>query len=65
MKDNVGQFNKKYPIGTKVLYFPIFGRQGFKKAETTTEAVTMCGMPMIGLNIGGGGYAIRNIEIDN
>lgn len=65
MKITIKQFNKKYPVGTKVLYFPVFGRQDFKKATTTSGAYEMCTMPMVGLDIGGGGYCLRNIEIDN
>jgi hypothetical protein len=62
MKTTVKKFNQSYPIGTEVLYFPIYGSQNFKKAVTTSEAYDHFGIPIVGLDIGGGGYCLRNIE---
>lgn len=64
MKITAEEFNKEYPIGTKVLYFPVYGCQKYKMAKTTSKAwVLGDGTSVVKLNIGAGGYILRNIEI--
>jgi len=60
------QFNKLYPVGTKVKYFPICTDEtNYKEAVTTTPAWTLGhGEPVVSLSIGGGGYVFRNIFVE-
>ena len=61
----INQFNKLYPIGTKVKYYPIRSNpKKFVMAETTTPAWQLAsGANVVGLNCGAGGYFFNNIEV--
>jgi hypothetical protein len=64
VKITAEEFNKKYPIGTKVKYFHYYGGKEFKECETTSEAWTLGhNEPVVKLSIGAGGYYLRNIKI--
>ena len=65
MEVTAEEFNKKYPIGTKVKYFPILGCKEVKECKTTSEAWNLGhNEPVVKLDIGAGGYYLSNIEVN-
>lgn len=61
----IEQFNKLYPIGTKVKYYPICtNRDDCLETETSSPAWELCsGTKVVCLKIGSGGYCFDNIEV--
>lgn len=60
------EFNKKFPVGTPVKYYPIQGRENFKTGKTTTPAWTLgSGVPVVTTDIMGGGLCLTHIEVIN
>lgn len=59
------EFNKLYPIGTKVKYFPIRTNPAdFLEVETTSPAWELgSGAQVVCLSHGTGGYSFDNIEV--
>lgn len=58
------QFNQKYPIGTKVQYFPIKGDTRHLDTETRTPAWTLGhGEPVVSVNGIAGGVSIDHLII--
>lgn len=58
------EFNKKYPIGTKIKYFSIYGIPKFKLGITTTPAWELGhGTSCVTTNLMGGGLIFRNLEV--
>ena len=60
---SVEEFNKLYPIGTKVKYYPVYSFPEFEITETDSKAYEMCGMKMVSLTRGHGGYCFDNIFV--
>lgn len=75
MKNNVSninnltieQFNKLYPPGTEVKYYPVRSfKNEFILTTTTTPAWQLGhGAAVVGLAYGPGGYSFDNIEVLN
>lgn len=73
MKNNVSninnltieQFNKLYPLGTKVKYYPVrsFKNEFILTTITTTAWKLGHGAAVVGLACGAGGYSFDNIEV--
>lgn len=60
----IDQFNKFYPIGTVVKYYPIRSRaDDFIITKTRSKAYEMCGSKMVGLEHGSGGFCFDNIAV--
>lgn len=60
----IEQFNKLYPVGTKVRYYPINQVvDDWEETETDSEAYDMYGMKMVSLKRGRGGYSLDNIYV--
>ena len=60
----IEQFNKLYPIGTKVKYYPVCTIvDEWEEAKTDSEAYDMYGMKMVSLERGRGGYCLDNIYV--
>ena len=61
----INQFNRLYPIGTKVKYYPIRSNpKKFIETQTTTPAWKLgSGAKVVGLGVGAGGYFFNNIFV--
>ena len=61
----IEQFNKLYPIGTKVNYYPIYtNADDYLETETTSPAWKLAsGIKVVCLKIGSGGYCFDNIQV--
>lgn len=61
----VKEFNKLYPVGTRVKYWPVRTQTDeFVEARTTTPAWQLyCGTNVVGLTVGAGGYCFDNIAV--
>lgn len=63
MKISIEEFNRKYPIGTELVYLPIRGQyENCKIVIVESEAYEMYGMPMVQCSTVGGGACIFNLE---
>lgn len=63
MKISINEFNKKYPIGTELVYLPIRGQyENCTIVKVESEAYEMYGMPMVQCSSVGGGACILNLE---
>ena len=60
---SIDEFNKLYPVGTKVKYYPVYTQSDFEITETDSEAYELCGQKMVSLKRGRGGYSFNNIEV--
>lgn len=56
------QFNQIYPIGTEVKYYPVLSFDKYQIAHTASKAIKMCGVTVVGLDIGPACYSVANIE---
>ena len=62
----IEQFNRLYPVGTKVRYYPISSvTDKWEESETTSKAYDFYGTKMVGLTRGGGGFCLDNIFIED
>lgn len=60
----IEQFNKLYPIGTKVRYYPISSvTDKWEETKTDSKAYELCSMKMVSLERGRGGYCLDNIYV--
>lgn len=64
---SIKQFNRLYPVGTEVKYYPIRSNpKKFVLTKTTTLAWELgSGAKVVGLEYGAGGYFFNNIEVIN
>lgn len=58
------QFNEKYPIGTKVLYWPFTRDEEGIQSETRTPAWNLGdGSPVVSVNGKAGGIHLSHVEV--
>lgn len=58
------EFNEKYPIGTKVRYYPIKKNTDFVETQTRTPAWTLgCGNAVVSVVGIAGGVWLEHVEI--
>jgi hypothetical protein len=58
------EWNKKYPIGTKVRYRPVMGRDDHLDTRTRSFAWRMgCGEPVVSLVDVAGGVSLFHLEV--
>jgi hypothetical protein len=58
------EWNKKYPVGTKVRYFPIKSNlESFTDSETVSDAWDVCGTPVVSISGGRGGMSLDHITV--
>jgi hypothetical protein len=58
------EFNARYPVGTPVRYFPVFGEPFNEMTRTRTPAwVLGNGSPVVSLCGRAGGVALRNLDV--
>lgn len=59
-------FNRLYPVGTAVRYYPVTGINKSRSTRTRTPAWTLGhGEPVVSVDGVSGGVSLRNIELDD
>jgi len=58
------EWNQKYPVGTKVMYYPVAGRPEYIETETTSEAWELGhGEAVVKINRRAGGVSLKHLKI--
>ena len=61
---NAKEFNRKYPVGSPVRYYPIAGEPEFEETTTRSEAWTLGSGHVVVKIVGrAGGVSINHIEL--
>lgn len=61
---DANEFNKKYPVGTPLKYYPIKGKKNFILSKTRTPAWELgCNTPVVSIDEISGGVALTHIEL--
>lgn len=55
----------KFPVGTKVKYFPILGLPSFTETHVTSEPWDLCGSIVVKLHGKAGGFDVEHLEVIN
>lgn len=61
---SVEEFNKLYPVGTLVHYYPLRSAEHYSGARITIPASIENNVFVVGLDIGAGAFPIDNIRIE-
>lgn len=61
---NADTFNKKFPVGTMVKYYPIKGKKNYIISKTRTPAWELgCNTPVVSIEGASGGVALSHLEM--
>jgi len=64
MKITVENWNQRYPVGTKVIYWPVAGGSEYEESETRSKAWALGdGHPVVLIKGRSGGVSLMHLKI--